>query len=123
MRSGADTVRTTPCQATFPHAWTRTLDSWATRGCATATSAKCTSPYLWPQDRHYAYITYTDEETEELSILSTEIFNHVQGSIARWITRGGVDEEWDAYLAELDRLNLDRAMEIFQTAYDRFHGN
>ena len=79
-------------------------------------------PYLWPQDRHYAYITYTDEETEELSILSTEIFNHVQGSIARWITRGGVDEEWDAYLAELNRLNLDRAMEIFQTAYDRFHG-
>jgi len=80
-------------------------------------------PYLWPQDRHYAYINYTDEEMEELSVISTEIFNHVQGTIAKWITEGSIDETWDDYLKELDRLDLDRAMEIFQTAYDRFHGN
>lgn len=77
-------------------------------------------PYLWPQDRHYAYITYTAEETEELSIIGVEIADYIETQIADWIVNGGVDAGWDNYLAELDRLNLDKAMEIYQTAYDRF---
>ena len=54
---------------------------------------------------------------------STEIFNFIQTSIANWMVDGGVDEGWDDYLKELDRLGLDQVMAIFQTAYDRFHGN
>ena len=80
-------------------------------------------PYLWPQERHFAYITYTDEEQEELAVNSTEIANYIQTSIAKWMVDGGVDDGWDAYLNELDRLGLDKVMGIFQTAYDRFHGN
>lgn len=80
-------------------------------------------PYLWPQDRHFAYITYTDEETEELSVLSTEISNYVKTSIAKWMVDGGVEAGWDDYLKQLDKLGLDRAMELFQQAYDRFQGN
>jgi putative aldouronate transport system substrate-binding protein len=79
-------------------------------------------PYIWPQDRHYAYVTYTDKETEDLAVLNTEIGNFVKSSIAKWIKDGNVDAQWDAYLAQLDKLGLKKAMEIFQTAYDRFHG-
>ena len=80
-------------------------------------------PYLWPQERHFAYITYTDEEQEELAVNSTEIANYIQTSIAKWMVDGGVEDGWDEYLNELDRLGLGKVMEIFQTAYDRFHGN
>jgi putative aldouronate transport system substrate-binding protein len=80
-------------------------------------------PYLWPQERHFAYITYTDEEQEELAVTSTEIANYIQTSIANWMVDGGVEDGWEDYLNELDRLGLDKVMEIFQTAYDRFHGN
>ncbi len=79
-------------------------------------------PHIWPQERHYTYITYTDKETEELAVLNTEIGNLVKSSIAKWIKEGNVDAAWDAYIAQLDKLGLKRAMEIFQTAYDRFHG-
>ena len=80
-------------------------------------------PYIWPQDRHYAYITYTDDEMEVLSVYSTEVANYIKSTIAKWITEGNVDETWSDYLAELDKLGLEKIMEIFQTAYDRFHGN
>ena len=81
------------------------------------------APHIWPQERHFAYITYTDEEQEELAVNSTEIANYIKTTIANWMVDGGVDDEWEDYLRELDRLGLDQVMEIFQTAYDRFHGN
>ena len=81
------------------------------------------APYLWPQDRHYAYITFTDAEQEELSIQETEIGDYVETTIARWIVEGTADAEWDDYLQDLDRLGLPQAMEIYQAAYDRFSGN
>ena len=81
------------------------------------------APFLWPQDRHFAYITFNDEEQEELSILQTEIGDYVSSTIAGWIVNGTVDDEWDDYLNRLDRLGLPKAMEIYQAAYDRFAGN
>ena len=81
------------------------------------------APHLWPQDRHFAYITFSDEEQEELSILQTEIGDYVKRAIARWIVDGNVDAEWDDYLKQLDRIDLPKAMEIYQAAYDRFAGN
>ena len=81
------------------------------------------APYLWPQDRHYAYITFTDEEQEEISILQTEIGDYVKSAIAGWIVDGNVDSEWDDYLNRLERLGLPQAMQVYQAAYDRFAGN
>jgi putative aldouronate transport system substrate-binding protein len=81
------------------------------------------APHLWPQDRHFAYITFNDEEQEELSILQTEIGDYVKRAIAGWIVDGNVDAEWDDYLKQLDRIDLPKAMEIYQAAYDRFAGN
>jgi len=80
------------------------------------------APYNWPQDRHFAYITYTEEELDELAVLNVEISDYVKSSIAKWIVEGGVDAEFDAYVKQLDKLGLQKAMKIFQAAYDRFHG-
>ena len=44
-------------------------------------------------------------------------------AIAGWIVDGNVDAEWDDYLKQLDRIDLPKAMEIYQAAYDRFAGN
>ena len=81
------------------------------------------APYRWPQDRHFAYITFDDEEQEEISILQTEIGDYVKSTIAGWIVDGNADAEWGDYLKRLDRLGLPQAMEIYQAAYDRFAGN
>ena len=38
------------------------------------------------------------------------------------IMNGGIDEQWDSYLNELDAMRLTRLMEINQAAYDRYIG-
>ncbi len=67
---------------------------------------------------NYAY-KFTTEELEELTLLQTDIVNYVMQIHARWIVDGGVDEEWDDYIAELKRLNVDRYVELYATAFDR----
>ena len=80
--------------------------------------------FLWPQDRHFAgYVTFNDEETEELAILETEIGDYIKRTIANWIIDGNADQDWDNYLKELDRLGLEEVMKIYQSAYTRFSGN
>jgi len=77
-------------------------------------------PFIWPQDRHFAYITYNSDEQSELAILSKDIGDYVKTSIAGWIVKGGAEAGWDEYLKQLEKLGLSKAMKIYQTAYDRF---
>lgn len=80
-------------------------------------------PYVWPQERHYPAVSYTEDEQEELSILTTEIGGYIEETHADWIVNGGAAQGWDAYVAQLDALGLDRLLEIYQAALDRFYGN
>lgn len=41
---------------------------------------------------------------------------------ARWVTEGGVDEQWDEYIGRLNDAGLSRYLEIYQTAYQRLKG-
>ena len=79
--------------------------------------------YIWPQERHYAYTNFNDEEQGEISILQSEIGDYVNSAVAGWIVNGSADAEWDDYLRQLNRLGLPRAMEIYQASYDRLSGS
>lgn len=41
---------------------------------------------------------------------------------ARWVYEGGIEEEWDDYVAQLNQMGLERLMEIRQAALDRYYG-
>ena len=75
-------------------------------------------PYLskWPYN--YAF-KFTPEEVSELSLIQTDIVNYIIQTQARWITDGGIEEEWDDYLAELERMDVDRYLELYKTAFER----
>jgi len=49
-------------------------------------------PYVWPQERHYPVVTYTDAEREELSILETEVYGYIQSTHAGWTARVQADD-------------------------------
>lgn len=57
----------------------------------------------------------------ELALLKADIFNYIGNRFATWVTEGGVAEEWDSYLSQLDAMQADRVREIYQEAYDRFY--
>ncbi|NLX77717.1 MAG: extracellular solute-binding protein [Clostridiaceae bacterium] len=75
-------------------------------------------PYLskWPYN--YAF-KFSPEELEELSLLQTDIVQYVIQTHSRWMSEGGIEKEWDAYVAHLNNLGLQRYIELYRTAFER----
>jgi putative aldouronate transport system substrate-binding protein len=65
-------------------------------------------------------LIYTINEAREYNDIWTALTQYVDETRVRWITSGGIEREWDAYLRELNVIGLQRATAIMQAAYDRF---
>ncbi len=65
----------------------------------------------------------TADDANELALLNADIYNYVSNRFATWVTTGGVDEEWNNYLAQLDAMQIDRVREIYQNTYDNYMAN
>ena len=63
---------------------------------------------------------FTLEEAQDMIQLSSDIGGHIARTTARWITQGGVEDEWDEYLATLESLGLARYIEIYRNTYARY---
>ena len=45
---------------------------------------------------------------------------YVKQQASKWVVDGGIEEEWDSYLANLKNMGLDEFIKIQQDAYDRY---
>ena len=102
----------------------KTLDEYVAEKASSVAKLKACEvyrPYLskWPYNYPYKFST---EEVEELSLLQTDIASYVDSKAAEWIVEGGIDQEWDGFIAELKRLGVDRYLELYQTAFARVEG-
>ena len=53
------------------------------------------------------------EDSAEATLLEPDIQDYVRSTIAKWITEGGVEEEWDSYVSTLkDNLQLEKWMKM-----------
>jgi putative aldouronate transport system substrate-binding protein len=81
---------------------------------------KLLEPYFpkewWPP------VAFNQDELNELSILRTDIHSISQQKFAQWITRGGVEREYDDLVKQLNTMGLPRMLEIYQNAYNRYMG-
>jgi putative aldouronate transport system substrate-binding protein len=77
-------------------------------------------PYAEKQS--YPLVFFTQEELQQVNEISTELKSLVDEKRAAWIVRGGVEKDWDTYLAQLKSAGLDELMSVYQTAYDRHRG-
>lgn len=75
-------------------------------------------PYQPDVSQAYPNINLTAADQERMSTLRNDINTYVAQTQARWITEGGIDAEWDAYLAELNTIGLTEMLEILQRNYD-----
>ncbi|WP_080837680.1 ABC transporter substrate-binding protein [Cohnella massiliensis] len=64
-------------------------------------------------------VFHSIEELERLTTIETDLFAYVLRMRTEWYQNGKIDEQWDGYLKELDRLGLKEWLEIKQTGYDR----
>ncbi|NEG70287.1 type 2 periplasmic-binding domain-containing protein [Bifidobacterium choloepi] len=68
----------------------------------------------------YANMPMTPEQTSTMNANNTGITQGAMSKFAQWVTKGGVDEEWDAYVENLGKNNLDENISIEQDVYDAF---
>lgn len=68
-------------------------------------------------------VSYTDEELETLTRLTTDIYNYAETTYASWVINGGIDEGWDAYVEQMNAMQLDQVVQIQTDAYNRYMGN
>ncbi|WP_148928772.1 extracellular solute-binding protein [Paenibacillus methanolicus] len=65
-------------------------------------------------------VMYTAEEYQELPTLTTDIDGYIASTRAEWITKGGIDENWDAYVKKLEEMGLAKLIKIYEDAYERY---
>ena len=64
------------------------------------------------------------DESEQFFELSSVINDYMIKSVAQFVTGDrSVDQDWDAYLSELERYNLDKMLELYQKAFDNYNRN
>ncbi|UYO02424.1 extracellular solute-binding protein [Paenibacillus sp. PSB04] len=81
---------------------------------------------IWSQtdaEKHTlpAFLTPTDEESKELGKILTDVGNYKEEMFVKFIVGKEPMENYDAYVAQIKKLGIDRAVEIYQNALDRYN--
>lgn len=79
------------------------------------------APYNVPLENTMPECFFTEDEIEEVNILRTDIESYVTQKYASWIVEGGVEEEWDEFQKQLQDMNVDEYIKLYQDAYDRYY--
>lgn len=76
-------------------------------------------PYI-SNENNYPKVFLAKEQTDRLAKIETDMWDYIYRKRAEWITNGNIENEWEDYLAELDRVGLEEWVQIKQDGYDSF---
>ena len=77
-------------------------------------------PYYQDEYRTIPSLKFLAAENEERATLEVSLENYIAQARMDFITGAkSLDTDWDAYVKGIQNLNMDRLIEIYQTAYDR----
>jgi putative aldouronate transport system substrate-binding protein len=74
-------------------------------------------PYAEKQS--YPLVFFTQDELARIGQIGTDVKAIVDEKRAAWIVRGGIEQDWDGYVASLKQAGIDELVSIYQAAYDR----
>ncbi|CAM4478741.1 putative aldouronate transport system substrate-binding protein [Paenibacillus endophyticus] len=66
------------------------------------------------------FIKYTTADNNTMSLSNTNIMNLANTSFAKWVTKGGVEAEWEQYVNQSKKAGLDQNLEIMQKYYEEY---
>ena len=77
--------------------------------------------FLWELCACIKYLSLGEETTEYSEIL-TNVKDYVKLVTAQFITGvNNIDSDWDSYLGDLERYNVNRFVELYQKGYDSIY--
>jgi len=71
----------------------------------------------------YPLVYLTKEEQKEVNAIEADLESYVEQMEAKFITGVEPLESWDEYVETIEHMNLERYVEIYQDAYDRWDAN
>lgn len=72
------------------------------------------------EDKTLPDLSLTEDEIKETSEIRTNLKSYYEECMAKFVRdEMSLDNDWDAYLKELENIGLSRMIEIYQKAYDR----
>ncbi|NLG25876.1 MAG: hypothetical protein GX558_11000 [Clostridiales bacterium] len=69
---------------------------------------------FFDSSRIYPFVILDRSQTDEIAAIETDITRLVTEKCAVWVSQGGVEAEWDQYLADMEKMGLSRYLEIYQ---------
>ncbi len=69
------------------------------------------------------FMKYSTVDNSTMALNNTNVMNLANTSFAKWVTKGGVEAEWDAYVKETEKAGLKQNLEIMQKYYDEYKQN
>jgi len=66
------------------------------------------------------FIKYTAADNNTMSLNNTNVMNLANTNFAKWVTKGGIESEWDAYVKENKKAGMEKNIEIMQKYYDEY---
>lgn len=76
-------------------------------------------PYM-SNDMIYPRVFMKEEDLDKLAQVEADMMDFVARKRAEWITKGGVEAEWDSYKAELEKYGLSDWLKIKQDYLDNY---
>lgn len=74
----------------------------------------------YENSRHVPPLTLTEDESREAAEILNTLHQYVELSLAEFVTGArSLDNDWDAYVKECEKIGYQRLMEINQAAFDR----
>ncbi|MBE9913517.1 extracellular solute-binding protein [Paenibacillus donghaensis] len=83
-------------------------------------NAKKAEPYALKQDQVWPPFNFTQDEQSELTTIQTDIDTYVLEMRDKFITGNESFDNWDQYVAALDKMGVKRYAEIYQSAAERY---
>lgn len=65
-------------------------------------------------------IQYTEDELSRITALGIDIYKYAEAQYAHWVVDGGIEDEWEAYIEQLNAMGLEELVEIQTNAYDAY---
>ncbi|KAB7668432.1 extracellular solute-binding protein [Bacillus sp. B1-b2] len=66
------------------------------------------------------FIKYSKEDNSKLSLNNTNLMNLSMAKFSQWVTKGGIEKEWDEYVENAEKTGLPENLEIMQKYYDDY---
>lgn len=70
------------------------------------------------KDKMPVYVRQNTEDTNTFSNNNAQIWNYGIPVVSKWILNGGVDQQWDEYVKQVNNLGMKQNVELWQKAYD-----